>query len=177
MDKAIYEFVDRWAAYFQKHHGWNLLAVRVYLRGGMLVSSTGFFLMARSMEKIPGIWTTFTIINAAMLFLLMQTAIKTHERLGDYPENKTKCDTLNVLTVIERETHRTGRTMHLVLCISLLPLVIWPPIIISDICWVIWVIQTIIFQYVECCLFLGPGQHSKELDKKEIAEGVHAPLS
>lgn len=166
MDRRIYEFVDGWATYFQTKRGWNLARAKVWCQFSALISSLAWANMIESGRLI------FLIVNAVFVGVPLWSRIKAFKDDGDYPDSLRKCERLNARAVYMRENHGKARIIWLwlfgVIVVAIIPVFSAP----KDACWIVWAIAITLGSYLDCCLYLGPGQHSRELNKKEATNAA-----
>lgn len=169
MDKRVYEFIDGWAAYFQSKRGWNLAKVKVWVAFALLVlglahantNTTGRVLMLFVIGIFFGVGVLFEVKN--------------FKANGDYTESVRKCEHLNALAVVMRERVRHFRTFCLfflgVILLLNIPIFI-AKLDIGSLIVFVWYPMILLDQYLDCCFYLGPGKHSKELNRQEATDAV-----
>lgn len=169
MDKRVYEFIDGWAAYFQSKRGWNLAKAKVWVAFSTLVLG-----LAQANTNTYGREVLLLFIGLCF-GLGLWTEVNNFKVNGDYPESVRKCEHLNAFAVVIRERMRPFRTFGLfflgVIWLLNIPFFV-AKLDIGSLIVLVWYPMILLDQYLDCCFYLGPGKHSKELNRQEATDAV-----
>jgi hypothetical protein len=173
MDRRIYEFVDGWAAYFQTKRGWNLARGKVWAAFACLMLSLVFA------NSVSSGRVFFLLLNGFWWGIILYGNILIFRDEADYAESVRKCEKLNAKVQYVRDSRKTGRRIWLCLfsfitAVDVVHYAIHPEHseIIVDAIWIVWAMAITLDAYLDCCFYLGPGHHSRELNRKEVTNAA-----
>lgn len=171
MDKRIYEFLDGWTTYAQTRHGWNLVKIKVWLAATLLFSGL-VWANGLTVSRVP-----LMIFLGGMYGLVLWSRVNDFKADGDYPENIRKCERLNAKVLEDREEQRHLRLLFtplfaIFLVTDTIILLTGSHSPIDTISRCVWDLSVLLSPYVDCCYHMGPGKHSKELNKQEATNAA-----
>lgn len=168
MDAWLIDKFDSATTRLQRR-GYSLSAILLYewnVQATSLIVSLGL-----TMGRFK--WT-YPAMDGVVLFILLLFGLayivatwmemKRHDSERDYMENSRKTLKMNARVVMARDMKGTHRVFNLFL-FTWLVFTTWalPPVTIVDsTIWTIFCVCVVLRDYLECCTFVGPGEHVRE---------------
>ena len=171
MDARIVSLFDSLGIYLQKHRGWNLIKVQVWCAFLNLI-----FGMAHANGAAEAA-RPFLLGMIGILFGMgLLAEIGRFKRDGDYHESARKTKWLN-LEALHHRSYGTVRIVFLGMFVGFVTSDVLLLFVGVGAFWktaVLTIWYTCIFsaQYLRCCTYLGPGEHSREHNRQTVEQAV-----
>lgn len=159
LDTRIIDNMDRVVSSTQRR-GLNLLAAKVWLAFSLLIFALLDTRLAYS-EEGPAFFVSTLLVGSVFGIVLLMRVAEFKIR-GDYPDVARRMQRLNANVLRARER---GKPMRFMAALFLAFAVLVDGVGHTWLQWcvhcLVWVLILLI-DYADCCMFLGPGDHSRE---------------